>query len=134
MKNRIGSTEFFSVEVDDAKNRMYTTFHGFWKEMSIMDDYRTNLHTAIKRMKANFTLVADLRDFKTLPPELIPKQKQCMEDLAKGGMFKVAVILPASAISGMQLKKSMTDTNMPERQFGSVADGEKWLDNAAATL
>ena len=134
MKNQIASNEYFSVFVDESKNRIYATFNGFWSQMKIMDDYRSNLPVAFKRIKPNFTLIADLRNFKTLPPDLIPKQKQSMEDFAKAGMFKVAVILPGSAISGMQLKQSMNDTKMPERQFSTVDEGEKWLDNAVATL
>ena len=73
-------------------------------------------------------MLADLRTFKTLPNDLVAKQKLAMEDLAKAGMSKVAVILPQSVISEVQLKSSMNETAMPEKQFSTVEKGEEWLD------
>ncbi len=135
MKKQIVSNEYFSLFVDESKNRVYATFKGFWSQMKIMENYRSYLPQVFKLVKSNFTLVADLRNFKTLPPDLVPKQKESMMDFAKAGVFKIAAILPSSAISGMQLKQSMNETkNNPERHFDNVADGEKWLDNAVSAL
>ncbi|NJO90804.1 MAG: hypothetical protein HC831_18940 [Chloroflexia bacterium] len=135
MKKQIASNEYFSVFVDESKNRVYATFNGFWSQMKIMDDYRACLPAVFKMMKSKFTLVADLRNFKTLPPDLVPKQKQSMMDFAQAGVFKIALILPSSAISGMQVKQSAAETkNMPERQFDNVAEAEKWLDSVVANL
>lgn len=135
MKKQIASNEYFSLFVDESKNRVYVTFNGFWAQMKIMEDYRSYLPGIFKMMQPNFTLVADSRNMKTLPPELVPKQKESMMDFAKAGVYKIAVILPASAISGMQLKQSAAATNnMPERLFDNIAEAEKWLDSVVANL
>ncbi len=128
MKNQIVSNEYFRIEVDNSKNRIYASFFGFWSKMEIMDEYLSYLTKALAAIKKDFTLLADLRTFKTLPNDLVAKQKLAMEDLAKAGMSKVAVILPQSVISEVQLKSSMNETAMPEKQFSKVEKGEEWLD------
>lgn len=128
MKNQIVSNEYFSIDVDSSKNRIYASFLGFWSKMEIMDEYLSYLTKALAAIKKDFTLLADLRTFKTLPNDLVAKQKLAMEDLAKAGMSKVAVILPQSVISEVQLKSSMNETAMPEKQFSTVEKGEEWLD------
>ena len=128
MKNQIVSNEYFRIEVDNSKNRIYASFFGFWSKMEIMDEYLSYLTKALAAIKKGFTLLADLRTFKTLPNDLVAKQKLAMEDLAKAGMSKVAVILPQSVISEVQLKSSMNETAMPEKQFSTVKKGEEWLD------
>lgn len=128
MKNQIVSNDYFSINVDNTKNRIYASFFGFWSKMEIMDEYLSYLTKALTSIKQDFTLLADLRTFKTLPNDLVAKQKLAMEDLAKAGMSKVAVILPQSVISEVQLKSSMNETAMPEKQFSTVEGGEEWLD------
>ncbi len=132
MKNQIVSNEYFTINYDSAKNRVYASFNGFWGTMQIMDEYRSYLTKVCNMVKSNFTMVADLRSFKTLPNDLVPKQKQSMDDLAKAGMSKVAVIVPESVISEVQLKSSMNETAMPEKQFSTVEGGEEWLDSVSA--
>lgn len=129
----IASNNFFKVSVDTSKNRMYTVFSDFWSE-DIMDNYMSSLDTALSLVSSNFTLVADLREFKTLSPNLVPKQKMSMQKLGGAGMFKVAEILPASVISKMQLNSSAQETKMPNRQFSSISEGEQWLDNEVKNL
>lgn len=130
----IVNNNYYKINVDIGKNRIYASFHGFWGELRIMEDYLTSLDKAISNVKKNFTLVADLNDFKTLPTELIPKQKLAMQMLGKAGMYRVAELLPASVISKMQVSSSAKETNMPNRQFSSIVDGEKWLDEEIKKL
>jgi hypothetical protein len=130
----IATNDYFSVKVDVSKNRVYASFHGFWAKMEIMEDYLTNLKKALAKINRNFTLVADLRDFQTLPQNLIPKQAEAMTLLAGSGIYKVAEILPKSVIASMQLKQTASKTNMPNQQFPSIPEGENWLDEEVKKL
>lgn len=129
MEKQIVSNQNFTIKVNDQKNRLYATFYGFWNEEKIMDDYMANLKKALTHLNRNFTLVADLRLFRTLPKELVNKQKKSMEILAAAGIYKVAEVLPESVIASIQLKQSATETNMPNKQFSEILSAEKWLDS-----
>ena len=134
MEKQIASNQNFTIKVNTQKNRMYATFNGFWGDEKIIDDYIENMKTALTSLQRNFTLVADLRMFKTLPKELVDKQKQSMQVLASAGIFKVAEIVPQSVIASMQLDQSASESNMPNRQFADVPSGERWLDMEIAAL
>ncbi len=134
MKTVIASTQFYTLITDETKNRIFIQLNGFWTEEKIINDYGLALDQAIAKMKPNFTLVVNLTKFKTLPSELVPKQQASMRALAEGGMYKVAEILPASAIAAMQLKTSTRSEQMPNKQFATEKDGEKWLDEELKKL
>ncbi len=124
---RIATNEFFDVSINHQKNRLYTTVRKFWND-KVMDNYLKSMGKAISSMRKNFTVVVDLRGLKTLPPKLAERSKNMMMELNKAGMYKVAEILPESAIAKMQLNQSTASTKMPNKQFGSIEEGEKWLD------
>ena len=128
MKKEIVNNSYLKLHVDESKNRIHASFHGFWASMDTMDSYLNSMGIAISSVSKGFTMVADLRDFKTLPPELVKEQKASMQKLGEAGLYKVAEILPASAIAKMQLSDSTKETNMPNKQFSTIVDGEEWLD------
>ncbi len=134
MKTVIATTQFYAIVTDETKNRIFIQLNGFWTEEKIIDDYIIALNLAIAKMKPNFTLVVNLTKFKTLPSELVSKQQASMRALVEGGMYKVAEILPASAIAAMQLKASARSEQMPNKQFATELDGEKWLDEELKKL
>jgi hypothetical protein len=134
MENQVVSNEFFSFKVNVSKNRIYGTYHGFWAKDSIMDDLITNLQKAIDLVKKNYTFIADLRNFQTLPQQLLPRQAEAMNLMASTGVYRVAEIVPKSVIAGMQLKHSAQKTNMPNQRFSEVYEGEKWLDEEVKNL
>ena len=123
----IASNEFFDVKVDLQKNRIFNSNHNFWTS-EVMDNYLISMDKAMSMVQKNFTLVVDLRKLKTFSPELAESSKQMMIKLNQAGLYKVAEILPESAITKMQLNKSTKTTNMPNQQFSEVSAGETWLD------
>jgi hypothetical protein len=130
----IAKNNNYSLSVDTGKNRLYIKCIGFWNEVSIVDNYMTDQKKALAMLKPNFTAVADMLEFKPLPKELEEKERNLQKELAVSGMYKVAEILPDSVIAAIQLKNVTTTTNMPNRQFSSQADGEKWLDEELKKL
>jgi len=128
------SNEYLELKVDVQKNRIYGTYLGFWSQNSIMDDLFTNLQKAIDMVKKNYTFVADLRNFSVLPQALVPRQVEAMKMMNSQGLYRVAEILPQSIVAGMQLKQNANKTNMPNKQFSSIPEGEKWLDEETKKL
>ncbi len=128
-KIEVAKNQLYSLLVDTSKNRLYIKITGFWEKESSVDSYIADQKKAIEQLKPNFTVVADMREFKTLPQELVPKQESSQKDLAEAGMYRVAEILPGSVIASMQLERVTRKTHMPNNQFSSQEEGEKWLND-----
>ncbi len=134
MKKQIASSQYYDLAVDVSKNRLYITSKGFWNKGEIIDAYHQCQTEALTHVKPNFTLVADMRDFKILPQDLVPKQEATHKDLAKAGMYRVACIVPASAVANFQLRDVAKGTEMPEQRFAVMSEGEAWLDAESGKL
>ena len=128
MKKVIASNTNYDLSVDSEKNRLHIACKGFWAKGEIVDQYIVDQKEAINYLKSGFTVVADMRNFKTLPLDLVEKQQKSHMDLVDAGMFKVAEILPQSAIAKSQLNKVTETSSMPNMQFAEISEGESWLD------
>jgi len=134
MKEQITSSQYYDLAVDVSKNRLYITSKGFWNKGEIIEAYHKCQTEALKHVKPNFTVVADMREFKILPQDLVPKQEATHIDLAKAGMYRVACIVPASAVANFQLRDVAKGTEMPEQRFAVMSEGEEWLDTELSKL
>ncbi|WP_439183859.1 hypothetical protein [Carboxylicivirga taeanensis] len=129
MKKVITTNVNYDLGIDLEKNRLHIVCKGFWSKGEIVDQFIAHQKEALSYLKSGFTVVADMREFKTLPLDLVDKQQQSHADLVKAGMFKVAEILPQSAIAKSQLNKVTDSSKMPNMKFSDYAEGEKWLDS-----
>ncbi|WP_430810750.1 MULTISPECIES: hypothetical protein [unclassified Carboxylicivirga] len=128
MKKVVVSNANYELSVDGEKNRLYILCKGFWAKAEVVDQYAADQATALSQVKSGFTVVADMRELKTLPLDLVPKQQETQVALAQAGMFKVAEIVPQSAIAKSQLGKVTKSSNMPKMEFADYAEAEAWLD------
>jgi len=134
MKEQITTNQFYDLAVDVSKNRLYITSKGFWNKGEIIEEYHKCQTQALKHVKPNFTVVADMREFKILPQDLVPKQEATQKDLANAGMYRVACIVPASAVANFQIRDVAKGTEMPEQRFAVMSEGEDWLDTELSKL
>lgn len=128
MKKQLSTSPYYELAVDESKNRLYITSKGFWNKAEIVEDYHQAQTAALKHVKPNFTVVADMREFKILPQDLVPQQEATHKDLAAAGMYRVACIMPASAVANFQIRDVAKGTEMPEQRFAVLTEGEQWLD------
>lgn len=52
----IASNNFYSIKVDETKNRMYVTMEGFWKAVSQVPEYTDDMAKATKLLKKDLLL------------------------------------------------------------------------------
>lgn len=133
MKNIVKENENYQVCYDNSINRLYITCVGFWQEETVTEFIKIQT-AALRLVKPNFTLVADMRDYKTLPQNLLKAQKDSQDDLIKAGIYKVAQILSKSVIANMQLKKITQENDMPINSFQTTEEGEAWLTKMSENL
>lgn len=133
MKNIVKENENYQVCYDNSINRLYITCVGFWQEETVTEFIQVQTN-ALRLVKPNYTLVADMRDYKTLPQNLVEAQKNSQQDLINAGLYKVAEILSKSVIANMQLKKITQHNDMPVNSFQTLEEGEAWLTKMSEKL
>ncbi|MBN1573682.1 MAG: hypothetical protein JW984_10855 [Deltaproteobacteria bacterium] len=129
MKEIIGKTEFYEVGVDQAKNRIYFTLIGFWKNMDDVPDVYADSMKAVDKLKRGYTILADLRNFKTPTKEAIAVTAKVQDSLVKRGASKSAEILDSKLVK-FRMDESADTSGLTTilRQFDNEAAAVAWLD------
>lgn len=125
----ITKNEFYSVEIDRAKNRLYLTGKGFWKDVMIARDFGTYTQQGVQKLAPGYSVLADLHEFKTPPPEvgaiIIESQKITANTIGKSAQVvgqNVAIEMPMDRYAKTSGIKPRT------RSFATKAEAEAWLD------
>ncbi len=127
----IGRSQYYTVEIDLGINRLYLTGKGFWRDVKIAQDFLAHVKQGVQRLSPGFSVLADLHEFKTPPPEvaelIIESQKITSNTIGKSAQVvgqNAAIEMPMSRytnISGIKPKN---------RSFATRAEAEAYL-NAA---
>lgn len=125
----IGKNEYYMVEIDRSKNRLYLTGKGFWKDVTIARNFAEYTQQGIEKLSPGYSVLADLHEFKTPPPEvgaiIIESQKLTANTLGKSAQVvgqNMAIEMPIdryTKTSGIKLKN---------RSFATRAEAEAYLD------
>ena len=124
----IEKNEYYHINVDKSKNRIYLKVIGFWESPNVVPNYITDLEKASKALSRGFTIIADLRDMKTPPQELRSVHEKAQEVLVQAGLDRTAEILSSALLASateMYAEKSW----MKKREFSSIKEAEEWLDS-----
>jgi hypothetical protein len=124
----IAKTNFYTIGIDTAENRLYLKVIGFWNDLSLVSNYPDDIKKASQELTPGFTVLADLTEMKPMPKEVGPLYERAQKILVKSGLKKTAEILPESAILKMQVKKFARSSEMPKAEFHSKEEAEAWLD------
>jgi hypothetical protein len=127
----ITKNEFYAVEIDCVKNRLYLTGKGFWKDVTIGRNFLEHVKQGIRKLAPGYAVLADLHEFKTPPPEvgalIIEAQKITADTIGKSAQVvgqNVAIEMPMDRYvktSGIKPKS---------RSFATREEAEAWLDAA----
>ena len=129
MITAIAKTQYYDISTDPAKNRIYLTLSGFWPDKSIVPDYINDISKSIQNVTPGFTILADMRAFKTATEEIMALQKQAGVIMIRAGIGRTAEIVPQEMkIQQMALENNTKDSGMTRMTFHDVTEAEKWLD------
>jgi hypothetical protein len=125
----IAKNAYYAVEIDRTKNRLYLTGKGFWKDVTIAQNFTEHIKQGIRELAAGYSVLADLHEFKTPPPEvgarIIESQTLTADTLGKSAQVvgqNVAIEMPLdryAKTSGIKPKN---------RSFATRAEAEAYLD------
>lgn len=116
----------YEVKYDIIKNRILITLEGFiTKEEAVK--YRMENEGVLKKVKANFTFLVDLRKLKTLPQESIDEIQKVRLSSVKHGAYKGATVLKDTIVK-MQTKRTANQIDgFKEEYFTDINEAENYL-------
>ncbi len=124
----IAKTDYYSIETDKAKNRIYLIIVGFWKNISV-PDYFDDITKASQEVSRGFTILTDVSGMETPPMEIGALHEKAQNLLVKAGLKKTAEILPKShSVQKLSLKQWSGKSGMEKEIFNDRALAEAWLD------
>lgn len=132
MIKHIAKTDFYSIEVDTIKNRMYLTIVGFWRNSTVVPNYLDDIKKASRSLSSGFTILTDVSQMKTPSTEVGSLHERAQRLLIEAGLKKTAEIIPDNkAIEKMVLQRLSTKSGMVRSTFYDKATAEAWLDEKA---
>jgi hypothetical protein len=127
VKKLIAETDYYKIEVDKTKNRVYYTIIGFWKSPSIVPNYLEDTQKAVNEVSPGFNIVTDATQMKIPPKEVGKIHEKAQKILVDGGLNKTAEVLPKSLVK-MTLNKYAQKSQMKKQNFETIEEAVAWLD------
>ena len=125
----IASNNYYSIKVDEGKNRLYFAIIGFWKEPMQVPEYVHDMEKATKLLSKGFTVLSDLTQMKTPAQEIGPLHVKVQQLLVKAGLSKTAELQSESALTKMNVDKVSKTSGMAKGTFTSIMNAEIWLNS-----
>lgn len=124
----IAKTDFYTIAVDPAKNRLYHTTQGSWVRPVKGDPYLQDLEKAVKQMKRGFTALNNVARVSVMSQEWSEAITRARQMLTEAGIAKSADVLAESAILKMQVQRISRQAGFATKIFSDVKEAEAWLD------
>lgn len=128
MKISIAKRGQYSLGVDQMKNRIYYTMTGFWRNPEDFPEYFNDWNRAIAEMSPGFTILTDVREFKTPAPVIKPMFDKIQRILGESGLKKTAELFGKDVVAEMSLDSVAKRSGMQKANFNDLAQAEAWLD------
>ena len=124
----ISNNDYYSIKVDENKNRMYLTITGFWKEVSQVPNYLEDLKKATEFLSNEYEILTDIRKMKPPTQEVGALHVKAQKLVIDAGLSKTAEIHPESQLAKMSVDRFSVESGMKKGMFPSIEEAEKWLD------
>jgi len=126
----IARNDNYIIMVDEAKNRIYLTIIGFWKDLGMVPNYLDDITKAGQSVSTGFTILTDVTKMKVPTPEVGEIHGKAQGILVGAGLSKTAEILPADAIAQIAVDRYSKKSGMKKASFSTFEEAEKWLDES----
>lgn len=130
---KVAQNACYDLVVDKARNRVYFTIHGYWKNKSVVQDLLNDWKTAVSLTQPNFTVLTDMRTMITHPQELNELHLAAQQIIIDSGVSQVANVMPTDKIAHLQLNSFTAKSTMPFHNFTTIAEAEAWLNQLSST-
>ncbi len=125
---RVTSNDFYEIDVDQAKNRIYFTMRGSWTNPKDMPNWLQDVEAAVKLCSPGFTELIDWTGASSvLLTDYIAGAQKIAQD---GGLRKAARIFDRDTFIKLQMDTLTQKTGFPVKTFFERSEAESWLDAA----
>lgn len=122
----VASTEFYTIEVDTDKNRVYFGLKSSWMDAQKLASWEKDLAAAFRLCSRGFTELIDWTDVQGIfLTESIEKAQRLAMD---AGIRKAARVFSRETFAKMQMDTLTKKTSFPVKTFYDRNDAEAWLD------
>lgn len=125
---QVAQNSCYDLFVDKAKNRIYFTIHGYWKNKSAVPELLSDWKRAVALTQPSFTVLTDMRTMITHPQELNELHLAAQQFVIDSGVNQIANVLPADKIANLQANSfTAANSTLPFQNFNSTEEAEAWL-------
>lgn len=130
MKETIHNTKYYTLDIDQSKNRLLIKPIGFWRNKGVVPKYLNQIFEAIdKKLRKDFMVILDISDMLTHPREV---QDEIHTNAVIGVMERnpkaAIIVMPKDDISVMQANFLMRKHGIETKPFNSLEEAETFLD------
>jgi len=125
----IARNPYYEISVDAQKNRVYLKVMGFWRNATVVPEYVAHWEEALRQVKRNFTICADIRKMQPYCHEVQNLHEKVQAMIVKSGLLQTAEVLPRNMVMEVQCDRICRNSMMPRKKFSTAEEAEKWLDH-----
>ena len=125
----IASNDFYNINLDSERNRVYLKIKGFWKDPSQVPEYMDDWKRVLEHVQTGFTVVSDVTEMKPPSTSVIPLHENAQRMLVEAGLDRTAEIVGDAVLLEIQLKQYADRSSMKRAEFGNKEEAEAWLDS-----
>ncbi len=127
---KIAHTEYYTLDIDDQKKRIYNHVFGTWGDVPEMSQFLRDWDTVLTNISDGYTMLTDARQFRLLSASWAAMTIRIRKKLFQAGIRKIAEVLPERAVTKMQFSTISTHSNdVITKIFATEAEAEAWLDS-----
>jgi hypothetical protein len=127
----IAHTDFYTLDIDDQKKRVYNHVFGTWGDSPEMSQFLEDWDAVLTKISDGYTMLTDARQFRLLSASWAAMTIRIRQKLFQAGITKIAEVLPERAVTKMQFSTISSHANdVVTKIFASEDEAEAWLDNA----
>jgi hypothetical protein len=131
-RQQIARNKCYEIAYSEAKNRIYYSILGFWKNEESVPDFFADWDRALQVATSGFDLVVDMRTMITHPQQLNRFHEEALQKVQKSGVSRMANIMPLDRIASLQAAEIIKWAGLASHNFDTCEDADKWLDELMA--
>ncbi|AFM06131.1 hypothetical protein Fleli_3825 [Bernardetia litoralis DSM 6794] len=133
MKIHIAKTQYYHLQIDKEKNRIYFTILARWNGIEDFKKFFDEWKKGVDLLELNFTIHSDLRLMPKLSYEVENLFGEIQIFLVENGLLGLGEIPADNDISNLQVHRLSEKNKMPTNKFKTSKEVEKYLDELICT-
>ncbi|MHA2271196.1 MAG: hypothetical protein ACXACI_04990 [Candidatus Hodarchaeales archaeon] len=128
MLSKKRGNEYYSLQTNEAKNRIYFTLAGLTPSVDAIPNFEADWRDAVGDVKPGFTILGDLREMMPHPPDVEGLNVKVQKWLLENGCRKVAQVAPIEVVAHVNAFSEKSGLKSILRGFHYPRTAEIWLD------